>query len=118
MATKSERFPKRFFKAEDLKGRPVVVEIKEEKLEEINDPKTGKAVKKSVLSFVNSEQKLVLNATNFDLICEITGHSDSREWAGQKIELYADRTTMAGSRVDCVRARKPYSSEMDDAIPF
>jgi hypothetical protein len=81
MATKHERFPKRFFKADDLKGRPVVVEIKEEKLEEIKDPKTGKTVKKSVLSFVNTEQKLVLNAANFDLICEIIELSDSSEFA-------------------------------------
>jgi hypothetical protein len=109
MATKSDRFKKMFFKADDVKTRPLVLEIEEEKLEDIRDPKTGRTVEKSVVTFVNTEQKLVLNATNFDLIVEATGCSDTRDWPGHRIELHADRTSMGGSRVDCVRVRKPGS---------
>jgi hypothetical protein len=109
MATKSERFPKKYFKAEDLKLQPLVLEIEEERLEEITDPKTGKAVEKSVVAFVETERKLVLNATNWDLIVEVTGCSDACDWPGNKIELFADKTSMAGSRVDCVRVREPGS---------
>src|SRR5262245_57783552 len=35
MATRSERYPRRFVSTDDLKGRPVIVEIEEERLEEL-----------------------------------------------------------------------------------
>ncbi len=108
MATKSDRFPKRNFTAEELKSTgPQVHEIDEERIEEITDPKTGKAVEKSVLTFVDTERKLILNGTNWDLICEVTGCTDSQEWRGHKIELFQDRTQLGAQRVDCVRVRKP-----------
>jgi hypothetical protein len=140
MATKSDRFPKKFFTAEGVKETgPLVLEIEEEKLEDITDQKTGRTVSKSVVMFVDTEQKLVLNATNFDLIAEATGCGDTRHWPGHKIELFADRTSMGGKRVDCVRVRKPsgsrpalasaaaapsspladeLGSKLDDEIPF
>jgi hypothetical protein len=143
MATKLDRFPKKCFNAEGLKASgPVVLEIEEERLEDIIDPKTGRAVEKSVIAFIDTEQKLVLNATNWDLIVDITGSSDSHDWPGHKIELYADRTRMAGKLVDCVRVRRPsgsppalaavssssppsspsssskFGSDLDDTIPF
>ena len=116
-----------------------MLEIEEERLEDIIDPKTGRAVEKSVIAFVDTEQKLVLNATNWDLIVDVTGSSNSHDWPGHKIELYADRTRMAGKLVDCVRVRKPsasrpalaadplssppsssseFGSDLDDTIPF
>jgi hypothetical protein len=140
MATKSDRFPKKCFNAEGLKASgPLVLKIEEERLEDIIDPKTGRAVEKSVIAFIDTEQKLVLNATNWDLIVDVTGSSNSHDWPGHKIELYADRTRMAGKLVDCVRVRKPsasrpalaadplssppsssseFGSDLDDTIPF
>jgi len=106
MATRSERYPRRFLSAEDLKGKSVVVEIEEECLEELTDT-NGKTVNKSVLSFVGKGKKLVLNATNWDSIVEITGCEDSRDWPGNKIELYPTTTLMAGRKVDCIRIRRP-----------
>jgi len=108
MPTKADRFRKKYFNAEGLKmSGPLVLEIEEERLEPITDPKTGQTAEKSVIAFVGTEQILVLNVTNWDLIVEITGSSDSRDWPGHQIELYADRTSMAGKRVDCVRVRSP-----------
>jgi hypothetical protein len=108
MATKSDRFRKKYFNAEELKASgPLVLEIEEERLEPVTDPKTGRTADKSVIAFVGTDQKLVLNGTNWDLIVEITGSSDSRDWPGHQIELYADRTSMGGKRVDCVRVRSP-----------
>jgi hypothetical protein len=131
MATRSERYPRRFLSAEDLKGKSVVVEIEEERLEELTDT-NGKTANKSVLSFVGKEKKLVLNATNWDSIVEITGCEDSRDWPGNKVELYPTTTLMAGRKVDCIRIRKPSSrpvaaapppppppaDDMSDEIPF
>jgi hypothetical protein len=76
MATKLDRLPKECFNAEGLKASgPLVLEIKEERLEDIIDPKTGRAVEKSVVAFIDAEQKLVSNATNWELIADITGSS-------------------------------------------
>ena len=131
MATRGERYPRRFLSAEDLKGKSVVVEIEEECLEELTDT-NGKTVNKSGLSFVGKEKKLVLNATNWDSIVEITGCEDSRDWPGHKVELYPTTTLMAGRKVDCIRIRRPPprlaaaapppppppADEMSDEIPF
>src|SRR5262245_12862853 len=108
MATRSERYPRRFLIAEDLKGRSVVVEIEEECPEELTDT-NGKTANKPVLSFVGKEKKLVLNATNWDSIVEITGCEDSRDWPGHKVELFPTTTPVAGRKVDCIRIRRPSS---------
>ena len=80
MATKLDRFPKKFFNAKGLKASgPLVLEIEREGLEDITDPKTNRTTSKSVVSFVGTEQRLVLNSTNFDLIVEITGCGDTRD---------------------------------------
>jgi hypothetical protein len=108
MATKLDRFPKKYFTGEYLKQiGPLGLEIEAEKTEGITDQKTGRTTEKSVLSFVGTEKRLILNGTNFDLIVEITGCDDSRDWPGHKIELFADKTTLGAKRVDCVRARAP-----------
>jgi hypothetical protein len=116
MATRSERYPRRFVSTDDLKGRPVIVEIEEERLEELTDT-NGKTASKPVLSFVGKEKKLVLNATNWDVIVEITGCEDSRDWPGHKVELFPTTTLMAGRRVDCIRIRRPSVSGPEVAAP-
>jgi hypothetical protein len=110
MATKLDRFRKKYFNAEGLKASgPLVLEIIEERPEEIVDPKTGHPVERPVLTFVNTETRLVVNSTNWDSIEYITGSGDSRDWPGCKVELYADKTRMGGKLVDCVRVRRPNS---------
>jgi hypothetical protein len=112
MATKADRFPKEYFNAAMLKGKPpLVLTIEEERLEEIANPKTGRASDKSVLSFENSVTKLIVNSVNFDLICEVTGETDTANWPGHEIELYVDKTSMGADRVDCVRVRAPGSGK-------
>ena len=110
MATKADRFPKHYFNAAMLKDNPLVLVIEEETYEPITDRKTGKTTEKSVLSFQNNDAKLILNATNFDLVCEVTGCTDSADWPGHEIELFCDRTNMGSERVDCVRVRAPGSA--------
>jgi len=116
MATRSERYPKRFLIAEDLKGKSVVVEIEEEGLEELTDT-NGNTANKSVLSFVGKEKKLVLNATNWDSIVEITGCEDSCDWPGHKVELFPTTTPVAGRKVDCIRIRRPSSRPAPATLP-
>jgi hypothetical protein len=68
---------------------------------------------KVVLHFdFNGKEKLFpLNVTNFDSMIDVTGKSDSDEWAGCKIELYPTQTPMRGEIVDCIRIRKPHAGE-------
>jgi hypothetical protein len=110
MATKLDRFPKRTFNAETVKASgPLVLEIEEERLEPVTDLNTGQTVEKSVLTFVGTDTRLVLNSTNWDSIAYITGSSNSDDWPGRTIELHADRCSMGRKQVDCVRVRAPNS---------
>jgi hypothetical protein len=111
MATESDRFPKRFLSAADLKDKPLAVTIKAEYTEELQSA-DGEKKSKSILSFKETDKELVLNVTNFDSICDITGKFDTEEWPGEKIELYPDKTRMGGKTVDCVRVRAPEQKEL------
>jgi hypothetical protein len=93
------------------------------------------------LSFEGTDKELVLNVTNFDAICDVTGKYDTEDWPGEKIELYPTKTRMGRDTVDCIRVRVPgqrtraaspptseptpeqksehtLRDDMDDAIPF
>jgi hypothetical protein len=116
MATKLDRFPK-FINAETVKNQPLALVIDQETVEDITDPKTGKTVEKSVLSFQGTKARLVLNVTNWDSIVAITGSSESDDWSGCEIELFADRAPMGGRIVDCVRVRAPTPKKQRKAKP-
>jgi hypothetical protein len=108
MATKLDRFPKKYFNAESLKASgPLVLEIEREQPEPITDPNTGQTAEKSVIAFKGTDIKLVLNVTNWESIEYITGSSNSDDWPGQKIELYVEKTRMGAKQVDGVRVRAP-----------
>jgi hypothetical protein len=63
---------------------------------------------KLVLFFDGTKKGLVLNMSNGDTLCELTGHEDPEEWIGQTVQLYVDDTVAyAGKRVGGVRLRKP-----------
>jgi hypothetical protein len=49
---------------------------------------------------------LVCNLTNYDAIATLYG-DETNGWAGQRIELFADRVRFGGKLVDSVRVRAP-----------
>ena len=106
MATREDRYRRRFLKCADLKGKPVRLTIAAEYSEKLKDT-TGKEEEKSILSFVGTDKELVVNVTNWDSIVEVTSESDSENWAGHKIELYPTTTPMGGKTVDCIRICAP-----------
>jgi hypothetical protein len=110
MVTKKEAFPSKFFKADDLGGKPLVATIGSATLEVLTSPE-GVEQSKVVLRFTNAKKAfgkaLPLNATNFDMVVELTGEADSANWPGHKIELYPTTTEMRGKIVDCIRIREP-----------
>lgn len=65
-----------------------------------------KANKKPVLSFRNTEKRLVVNATIGNTIASLYG-TDVEQWIGKQITLYATtcRAADGSGQVDCVRVR-------------
>jgi len=128
---RDEVFPSPYLKAADLQGKACVVTIESAPYQTLKGL-DGNETKKIVLRFRNAEKTLPLNVTNFDAVCDATGCPDTRDWPGQRIELYPTRITMGGKTVDCIRIRRPSDSrpaaavappppepdEMNDQIPF
>jgi hypothetical protein len=130
MPTAAEMFPTRYLKAADIK-KPVVVKIERAPVEKLKNPRTGEESTKVVLYFTGAKKCLPLNKVNFESVANVCGEN-SDSWPGHRIEVYPDRTTMAGKTVDCVRIRKPgetvvekpedtvpaADADMDDEIPL
>jgi len=110
MATKSEAFPSRFLKPVDLNGQPCILEMKEVKREPVKF--NGKEETKHVLYFAGTGKALILNATNWDSIVDITGEDDSDNWAPHIIEVYPTTTDVRGIETDCIRVRAPQQGDM------
>ena len=132
MSTRDDVFPSKYLKASDLNGKPITATIESAPLETLKNPE-GKEQLKTILYFKKARKALPLNMTNWDAVAEIAG-ADSDDWPGCEIELYPDKTQMAGKTVDCIRVRAPaqrelpkqkppapkppLADEIDDAIPF
>jgi hypothetical protein len=116
MATKSERFKRKYYNAEMVQ-KPQVLVIDHEDVEEIADPKTGKTTEKSVLVFEGTTTRLVLNTTNWDTLAELTGSGESADWSGHTVELYCDKTRFGSEVKDCVRIRMPALKKLKKAKP-
>lgn len=116
-----DAFPSRFFKAADLKNKPLHAVIDHLGNEDLNGEE------KYVLYLRDQRKQLVLNKTNFEAIEEL--HGDSEDWPGHAIELFPDKTSYQGKRVPCVRVRaaakaKPAKAsenpadDLDDPVDF
>jgi hypothetical protein len=115
MVEKHEVFTKKYWSAPDLK-KPIVVEIEAVNVEVLK-ARDGTTSQKPVVYFRTTKQALAVNATNFDLIAGITGESDTDQWPGHKIELYAATTQMGGQTVPCVRVRRPKAQQTPARVP-
>jgi hypothetical protein len=103
MVTRNEAFPSRFYKAADLPREGKVVIIAKLEFETIGTDRKQKCV-----LYFRHDEKLVLNATNWDLIAVFAG-ADSDEWVGEKVEIFTTTTTFGGKIHDCIRVRRPRS---------
>jgi hypothetical protein len=112
---KSDLWPKRFIKAEDLQGRSVNVTIERAVPEVLNNGKAEET--KLIIHFQKTKKALVCNMTNFDAIVDATGIDDSDKWAGHKIQLYPTTTAMSGKLTPCIRVRRPDQSSSNVTQP-
>ena len=130
---RDEVFPSKYLKSTDLNGGRIEATIERAMLETLKSP-DGKEQTKMVLYFRKARKALPLNRTNFEAVSEVVGDDETDRWPGHRIELYADKTQMAGKTVDCVRIRAPAQRELpqqkspapkpspddetDDGVPF
>ena len=124
MTTRAQAFPSKYLKADDLRGRPVTLEIAAAP-EETLTGFDGRQETKTVVYFAGTRKKLPCNRTNWNAIAD-----------GHKIELYPSTTEMNGKTLPCIRVRTPSvrpaplakgdaatarsdaANDLDDTIPF
>lgn len=96
----SALFPSAYFRALDF-SQPRQLTIAGLTLETMPD-----GARKPALSFSGEGQKLVLNKTNTQMLAAVLGN-ETNAWTGRTIECFADKASMQGRIVDCIRVRVP-----------
>jgi hypothetical protein len=97
-------FPSRFLRASMIE-KPVVLTIEGTEDEDI-DGET-----RLMVNFLEIEQHLVLNKTNFVQLVKILGQEDPVKWKAQKIELYVAEISFKGEPTQAIRIRVPKVKE-------
>lgn len=130
MPKMSDAFAGKSLKAEDLKGKRILVTIDGGQWASFDDD-----TRKWCVKFRGKDKTLTLNKTNWGMIAEIIGSDDTDDWDGKQIVLYSTKVDYAGKRVDAIRVDYPPnakpatpppvvdesegpSSDGDDSIPF
>lgn len=110
----NDAFPSKYIKASDLGDRKVAVTIAKVEIEAVGQGRD----RKPVVFFAGKEKGLVLNKTNAKRIVQITGTSETQQWTGVKIVLFATETEFQGETVECVRvAAMPKNGTQAPAPP-
>lgn len=111
---KSDLYPSRYIKAEDLQGREWPLTIASLTTEVI-DSERGKETM-PLLTFHGVQKGLILNVTNYDSIAAMHGE-ETDNWAGKSVKLYPDKTRFGGKIVDCVRVRTQNATPAMTEVP-
>ncbi|MBZ0172618.1 MAG: hypothetical protein K8E66_09590 [Phycisphaerales bacterium] len=69
----------------------------------------GEKDERRVVSFEESNKKLVLNRTNWNKAADVLGEDDDANWVGRRIRLRRERVPFKGDIVDAVRVDSPES---------
>jgi hypothetical protein len=93
----------KYLKGADIKGLEWEVTIKDAFEDQDFNGKPCIAI-----TFNEIEQQLTLNKTNYSMVKENTGSSETKNWVGKKITLFGTRDlNPSGAMVDVVRIRPP-----------
>lgn len=101
MANIQDAFPSNYLKASDLKGAQPVVTIDRVEFEPVGRQKEMKPI----LYLVGKEKGIVLNKTNANNITGLAGTSETDEWRGVRIRLYATHVEFQGETVEAIRVK-------------
>jgi hypothetical protein len=81
---------------------------------------------KPVLTFEGHDKKLVVNATNFDILMDALGNNTNK-WPGNAVVLAGTKVRFKGRSVDSIRVSVPTQAakstpddeaDFDDEVPF
>ena len=97
--------PSNYIKSAELQGREFALVMDHVEIKELDDTNGGKT-KKPILYFANAQKGLVLNVVNSNTIKDAYG-SETDDWNGKKIILYATKVEFGGKMVDGLRVRIP-----------
>jgi len=64
----------------------------------------GRTAKKPIITFVGKVKGFAANKTNCRTIAAMYG-TNTKEWIGKRITLYATTTEFGGKQMDCIRVR-------------
>jgi hypothetical protein len=88
-------------------GKDMILTIKNVKNEMVTGP-DGKKEECMVMAFMEKDTKpMIVNSTNAKTIQKLYGTPYIEEWAGRKIQLFADKVKAFGDIVEALRIR-PY----------
>lgn len=90
-------YEKDFLGQWDCTDRDMILTIKGVLQEEVPQPKTNKKTKKVCMTFAETDKKMVLNATNRDIIAKLLKTWDYTKWPGTQIQLYTDPKVRFGT---------------------
>ncbi len=93
---------------EMLNGKEVTLTIKTAGQEELQSQRGVE--KKLVISFEETDQKLVVNTTNAKSISKISGSGFVSDWIGVKVTLYPVRGTFFGQEQEVIRIKTDTSN--------
>lgn len=106
----------KFLAQGDVKERPLLLTMTTVSQE--NVAKEGvEPEMKWCLHFEESDKPLVLNQINMQLIAQITGSTNSDNWAGKKVVLFNDPTVSFGGKLTGgIRVRAPKNQAKPAAV--
>ena len=85
-------------------GKDMILTIKQIKREIVTGAE-GKKEECTVAYFKENVKPMILNATNSKTIQKIYSTPYIEEWAGRKIQVFADKTKLKGELVEALRIR-------------
>lgn len=95
-----ELYPGRFFKAGDLRGEHLELEISAVDLEMLESDKGARI--KGTLKFRNQEKGLALNKTNGSCLKAMFGRS-VQQWVGKRVVFFPTTTKLGPKTEPCIR---------------
>ena len=100
----ADLMPSRFFKTEDVAEGPIKLSIASVAKEEVTFQ--GKAPEKvTVIRFNGTDRQVIAKTTILTTLKDMFGTPSA--CVGKEVELYKDKTTFGGKKVDCLRLRAP-----------
>lgn len=101
----NDAFPSNYLKAEDFAdGEEKELVIAKLTIEEMTARDQSKE-NKPVLHFKDFGKQIVVNATNWKRIAQVTGQDDSDNWVGKKVTLYTEIVDAFGEMKPAIRVK-------------